>query len=165
MANKQVKIKKIRENSALPIKNNGNWYDLQTSAMICMQQHNIDWKWCDVNKVTDGFVKVRPGDTLVCYLGIACDMGEGYEAHLLPRSSTYLKYGLLLGNSMGLIDSEYKGDTDEWKALFYCTDYAIVPVNARLVQMEIVKSSRDIDFKEVDTLGNDNRGGYGSTGQ
>ena len=44
MANKQVKIKKIRENSVLPIKNNGNWYDLQTSAMICMQQHNIDWK-------------------------------------------------------------------------------------------------------------------------
>ena len=126
MANKQVKIKKIRENSVLPIKNNGNWYDLQTSAMICMQQHNIDWKWCDVNKVTDGFVKVRPGDTLVCYLGIACDMGEGYEAHLLPRSSTYLKYGLLLGNSMGLIDSEYKGDTDECKALFYCTDYAVV---------------------------------------
>ena len=119
----------------------------------------------NANKITDGFIKVRPGDTLVCYLGIACDMGEGYEAHLLPRSSTYLKYGLLLGNSMGLIDSEYKGDTDEWKALFYCTDYAIVPVNARLVQMEIVKSSRDIDFKEVDTLGNDDRGGYGSTGQ
>lgn len=157
MANKKVKIKLIGEN-CFPVKNNGNWYDCQSREMTIIRHGK------EIETATNGIITVMPNDILMVKLGFAADMGKGYEAQVKPRSSTFKKYGILQGNSVGLIDDSYKGDGDEWSVYFHCTKMTRVPVNSRLVQMTIEKSRPDIDFDVVETLGNKNRGGFGTTG-
>ena len=171
MANKKVRIRKMRPNAQLPVKNNGNWYDCITSEIRVVRRellaNTFNTNVFDVaQKCADSMpVKYKRGDVLICTLGFALELGKGYEAHVIPRSSTFAKKGLMLTNSIGLIDSNYCGDTDEWIAVFYATRPGSIKVNDRLVQMTIQKSNPNIDFEEVDTLDNPNRGGYGSTGQ
>lgn len=168
MANKQIKIRKVRGNAKLPESKNGNWYDCYTSALAVVSKDEavggLDWKLADTKKVEDGIVKVFEGDVLVAYLGFATDLGKGYEAELKERSGTFPKYGLIQGNAVGLIDDSYCGDNDEWKAVFYCTRPAIIRVGERLTQMSVKKSNK-VEFNIVETLGNDDRGGFGSTGK
>lgn len=171
MANKKVIIRKIRPSAQLPVKNNGNWYDCITSAIWVVRRELLantfntnvfdSAQRCDNSMI----VKYKRGDVLICSLGFAMELGKGYEAHILPRSSTFAKKGLILTNSVGLIDSSYCGDEDEWVAVFYATRPGSIKVHDRLVQMTIQKSNPNVDFEEVDSLNNPNRGGYGSTGQ
>ena len=116
-------------------------------------------------EVTTVPIKYKKGDVLICGLGFAMELGKGYEAHIIPRSSTFAKKGLQLTNSVGLIDSSYCGDRDEWMAVFYATRPGSIKVGDRLVQMTIQKTNPPVEFEEVETLGNEDRGGYGSTGQ
>lgn len=171
MANKKVKIKTIRPSAQLPVKNNGNWYDCDTSAIWVVRSELLSNTF-NTNvfelayRCADSMpVKYKRGDVIICDLGFALELGKGYEAHVIPRSSTFTKKGLILTNSIGLIDSNYCGDTDEWKAVFYATRPGSIKVHDRLVQMTIQKSNPNIDFEEVESLDNPNRGGYGSTGQ
>lgn len=171
MANKKVRIRKIIPSAKLPVKNNGNWYDCVTSEIMVVRRellaNTFNTNVFDVaQKCTDSMiVKYKRGDVLICSLGFAMELGKGYEAHVIPRSSTFAKKGLILTNSVGLIDSSYCGDTDEWVAVFYATRPGSIKVHDRLVQMTIQKSNPNVDFEEVDSLNNPNRGGYGSTGQ
>ena len=96
------------------------------------------------------------------HLGFAMDIGKGYEGYILPRSSTFKNTGLLLTNSMGLVDDTYCGDGDEWLAMFYATRYGAFKIGDRLVQISIKKSTT-LDMEEVNVLGNADRGGYGTT--
>ena len=105
------------------------------------------------------------GDTVFVKFGIAMELPKGYEAHILPRSSTFKNYGLILTNGMGIIDNSYSGDTDEWCAMFYATRSSYIGKGDRLVQFRIVENQQAIEFEEVEHLGNDSRGGYGSTGK
>ena len=171
MANKKVRIKKIRPSAKLPVKNNGNWYDCDTSAIWVVRREVLENTFnanvfelaqrCNNSMV----VRYKKGDVLILGLGFAADLGEGWEGHLIPRSSTFTKKGLKLTNSVGLIDSSYNGDDDEWRAVFEATRGGSIKIHDRLLQMTIQKSNKEIDFEEVDELGNSNRGGYGSTGQ
>ena len=169
MANKKIKIIKVRENAKLPESNNGNWYDCYISgiSIVRLDDHKfnaeINWNKASELMITSGKAIYRPGDVVIVYLGIAVDIGKGYEALLLPRSSTFTKKGLLLGNSMGLVDDTYCGDEDEWKGVFYATRHGSITVGDRLLQVRVQKSNQ-IELEEVKTLGNKNRGGYGSTG-
>lgn len=192
MANKKVRIKKIRPSAELPVKNNGNWYDCDTSAIWVVRREVLETTFnADVFKLAqrcdnsdnsmrdynvDGSklaqrcgnsigIRYKKGDVLILGLGFAADLGEGWEGHLIPRSSTFTKKGLKLTNGVGLIDSSYNGDDDEWKAVLEATRGGSIKIHDRLIQMTIQKSNREIDFEEVDELGNPNRGGYGSTGQ
>lgn len=171
MANKKVKIKTIRPSAQLPVKNNGNWYDCFVNKIALVRgdklqksfNENVFDNVDELSVITP--IKYKRGDVLICGLGFAMELGKGYEAHIIPRSSTFAKKGLILTNSVGLIDSSYCGDEDEWVAVFYATRPGSIKVHDRLVQMTIQKSNPNVDFEEVDSLNNPNRGGYGSTGQ
>lgn len=171
MANKKVRIKTIRPSAQLPVKNNGNWYDCFVNKISLVRgaklqksfNENVFDNVDELSVITP--IKYKRGDVLICSLGFAMELGKGYEAHIIPRSSTFAKKGLILTNSVGLIDSSYCGDEDEWVAVFYATRPGSIKVHDRLVQMTIQKSNPNVDFEEVDSLNNPNRGGYGSTGQ
>lgn len=94
----------------------------------------------------------------------AMQLPDGYEAHILPRSSTFLRYGLMLTNSMGIIDNSYCGDSDTWKAIVMPFKDIDIARGTRLFQFRIMQKQPNIKFKTVNELGNKDRGGYGSTG-
>lgn len=171
MANKKVKIRKMRPSAKVPQKINGNWYDCYVSRISIVrdtrlqQIYNANVFDLAQPEVTTVPIKYKKGDVLICGLGFAMELGKGYEAHIIPRSSTFAKKGLQLTNSVGLIDSSYCGDRDEWMAVFYATRPGSIKVGDRLVQMTIQKTNPPVEFEEVETLGNEDRGGYGSTGQ
>ena len=171
MAKKKVQIRKIRPSSKLPVKKNGNWYDCYVNKIQLVKGDKLQKSFnTNIFECVDELggnvpIKYKQGDVLICSLGFATNLGKGYEAHLLPRSSTFAKKGLILTNSMGLIDSEYCGDNDEWIAVFYATRPGSIRVHDRLAQMTIQKSNPDVELEEVEELNNENRGGFGSTGQ
>ena len=121
---------------------NGNWIDLYTIE--------------DVN-----FLK---GDFQLISLGVSMKIPDGYEAIVIPRSSTFLKYGIIQANSVGLIDTSYCGNNDIWKFPAYATRNTRIPKYTRICQFRILKSMDKINFVETESLGNCNRGGFGSTG-
>lgn len=110
-------------------------------------------------------IRYVAGDILFLGLGVAMELPEGYEAVVAPRSSTFKNTGLILTNSIGVIDESYCGDTDEWKAVVYCTRDGMIKRHDRLFQFRIQKSQPELKFTEVKQLGNKDRGGYGSTGR
>ena len=122
--------------------------------------------WIDL--AIDDDISVKDGDVVKVPLGLAMKLPNGVEAHVLPRSSTFIKTGLLLTNSMGVIDNSYSGNDDEWSAVFYATRQAVVERGTRLLQFRLVDTQSNmfgqIGFEEVTQLGSVNRGGFGSTG-
>ena len=98
-------------------------------------------------------------------LGVSMKLPEGYEAHIVLRSSTFKLTGLIQTNSMGIIDNSYSGDDDEWKMPVYAIRDTLVVKNDRICQFRIIKHQPVIEFVEV-AASNDGeaRGGFGSTG-
>lgn len=99
-------------------------------------------------------------------LGVAMELPKGYEAHLAPRSSTFRKWGIILTNSVGVVDESYCGDNDEWFAPVYVLDShaRFIPAGTRLFQFRIIKKQPKIEFDVVESLENPDRDGNGSTG-
>ncbi len=125
----------------------------------------IDGKsdWIDLRASEE--VALKAGDFKMIPLGVAMELPEGYEAHLLPRSSTFKNWGLLLVNSAGIVDNTYCGDNDMWRMPVYATRDVTVHVNDRIAQFRIIENQPKIQFEEVESLGNPDRGGFGSTGK
>lgn len=119
--------------------------------------------WIDLRSAVDVYMK--KGEYGMIPLGVAMQLPEGYEAIVAPRSSTFKKYGVILVNSFGIIDESYCGDRDEWNFLAYSTRETMIPKNERICQFRIVKHQPEIEFVEVEELGNPDRGGIGSTGR
>lgn len=118
--------------------------------------------WVDLRASED--VALKAGESALIPLGIAVELPEGYEAHVVPRSSTFRNYGILQTNSMGVIDCTYCGDDDMWRWPVYATRDTVIHTNDRICQFRIMKNQPELIFEEVDHLGNENRGGFGSTG-
>ncbi|MDD6155700.1 MAG: dUTP diphosphatase [Lachnospiraceae bacterium] len=125
----------------------------------------IDGKsdWIDVRASEE--VELKAGEFKLIPLGIAMELPKGYEAHLVPRSSTFKTWGLIQANSMGVVDCSYCGDNDMWRMPVYATRDTVVHVNDRIAQFRIMENQPRIVFEEVEHLGNDDRGGFGSTGK
>ena len=121
--------------------------------------HKSDW----VDLRTSESTLMAKGEFKMIPLGVSMELPKGYEALVLPRSSTFKKYGVILANSMGVIDESYKGDNDEWRFLAYATRNTVIPQNERIAQFRIIQHQPELEFIEVETLGNDDRGGIGST--
>jgi len=119
--------------------------------------------WIDLYSATE--ISYKTGDCFRISLGVSMQLPKGYEAHIRPRSSTFSNFGVLLTNSVGVIDNSYCGDYDVWKAEFVALRSGEIKKYDRLVQFRIVKNQPEIDFIEVESLENPNRGGYGSTGK
>lgn len=109
-------------------------------------------------------VELKAGDFRLIRLGVAMELPRGYEAHVVPRSSTFKTWGLLQTNSMGVIDGSYCGDNDEWRVPVYATRDTVVEVGDRICQFRIMKNQPEITFEEVAHLGGEDRGGFGTTG-
>lgn len=117
----------------------------------------IDLRAAETTIIDDGDFKLIP-------LGVAMQLPEGYEALVVPRSSTFKKYGITMTNSVGVIDESYCGDSDQWHFPALGHRYAIIPAGERICQFRIFKHQPEIEFEEVFTLDNPDRGGFGSTG-
>ena len=109
-------------------------------------------------------MEFKAGEFKLVNLGISVKLPEGYEAHIAPRSSTFKNYGLLQVNSVGVVDNTYCGDEDVWRWPVYATRDCVIHVNDRICQFRIQKHQPQIIFEEVESLGNEDRGGIGSTG-
>ena len=125
----------------------------------------IDGKsaWIDLRAAKD--MELKAGEYAMIPLGVAMKLPEGYEAHIVPRSSTYKNYGLIQTNHMGVVDESYCGDDDVWMMPALAMRDTEINVNDRICQFRIQKHQPVIRFEETDTLGNENRGGIGSTGR
>ncbi len=110
-------------------------------------------------------VEMKKGDWKLIKLGISVELPEGYEAHVVPRSSTFRTWGLLQTNSCGVIDHSYCATEDEWMVPMLATRDTVVEVNDRICQFRIMKNQPEIEFIEVSELTNQSRGGFGSTGR
>lgn len=123
---------------------------------------NVNGDWIDLYIMEP--INLKAGEDVRVSLGVAMELPPGYEAHILPRSSMFEKTGLLLTNSMGMIDNSYNGNDDYWSAHVYATRDVNVEAGTRLFQFRIEKNQPDVKFELVTELTNKNRGGYGSTG-
>lgn len=109
-------------------------------------------------------VELKAGEFKLISLGVAMRLPKGYEAHVVPRSSTFKTWGIVQTNSVGIIDESYQGDNDIWKMPVYATRDTIIHKNDRICQFRIVEHQPTIKFEEVDKLEKNDRGGFGSTG-
>lgn len=110
-------------------------------------------------------IELKAGEFKLIPLGVAMELPAGYEAHVVPRSSTFKNFGIIQTNSMGVIDETYCGDNDQWFFPAYAIRDTVINVNDRICQFRIMEHQPVIRFKEVDVLGNTDRGGHGSTGK
>lgn len=138
----QIKVKYLRDVQKLEKLTIGDWIDLRAAE--------------DIYLISGEYKKIP--------LGVAMQLPAGYEALVVPRSSLFEKFGVISVNSVGVIDESYFGNNDEWHFLAYATHGIEIPKNTRIAQFRIIKHQPHICFVEVDELGNESRGGIGSTG-
>ena len=110
-------------------------------------------------------VEMKKGDYYLIHLGVGMILPAGYEALVLPRSSTPNKFGIMLANSCGVIDNSYSGDTDEWRFPAVALRDTVIEKGDRIAQFRILKNQPGIKFETVPHLKNKSRGGIGSTGK
>lgn len=137
-----VKVREIVQGCAPEKISQGDWIDLKSAVDV----------WYD------------KGHSGIIPLGIAVELPDGYEAHIVPRSSTFKKTGLILANSFGVIDNSYRGNDDQWGFPYYATKAGHIRKGQRIAQFRIVENQPDFEIVMVDSLESENRGGFGSTG-
>ena len=118
--------------------------------------------WIDLRAAED--VVLKAGEFKLIPLGVAMQLPKGYEGHVVPRSSTFKKWGIIQTNHHAVIDESYCGDQDQWFYPAYALRDTVIHTNDRICQFRIMKKQPVIEFEEVEELGNENRGGIGSTG-
>ena len=127
--------------------------------------------WIDVYANKDVFIK--EGERAMIPLGFALELPKGWEAHLAPRSSTFKTWGIIQTNSVGVVDDTYIGDNDEWHMPVYCLTAkdiledkkgTWIKKGDKIGQFRIMEVMPEIEFDEVESFGNADRGGFGTTG-
>lgn len=119
--------------------------------------------WIDLRAAED--VEMQAGDFRLISLGVSMKLPEGYEAHIVPRSSTFKTWGILQTNDMGVIDNSYSGNNDIWKFPALATRDTKICKNDRICQFRIEKKQPRIDFMRTSYLDVVDRGGFGSSGK
>lgn len=174
----KIKILRLNKNIDMPtIIDKGDWVDLRLSQVTTLKVPYATM--LKRKKDNDEIERVRNVvfDFQLLPLGIAMKLPKGFEAMLLPRSSTFKKYGIIQTNSQGVIDETYCGNNDEWKMPVIAYKDVTIPANERICQFRIQLSqkasiwqklkwlfSNKIELIEVDNLSDENRDGFGSTG-
>lgn len=174
----KIKVKRINKNIALPeVTEKGDWIDLRASETVTLNapQANV-LKRHKVNGTEERHRDVE-FDSKLIRLGVAMQLPKGFEAVALSRSSTYKNFGVILGNSEGVIDQPYCGDNDEWKYNAIAFRDTTINEGDRICQFRIQLSqkatmwqkikwllSSGVKIVEVDKLDNPDRSGIGSTG-
>ena len=127
--------------------------------------------WCDLYANKDMFIP--EGERAMIPLGVAMELPEGYEAYVVPRSSTFKTWGIIQTNHIGIIDNSYCGDNDQWFYPAYCLEPknfidnqygSLIRKGDKIAQFRIIEVQPKLEFEKVELLGNKDRGGFGSTG-
>ena len=118
--------------------------------------------WIDLHAAED--VEMKAGEFRLIPLGVAIELPEGYEAHIVPRSSTFRKWGILQANSMGVIDESYCGDDDVWGFPALAMRDTTIARGDRICQFRVMRKMDKPELVTVERLDNASRGGFGSTG-
>jgi len=121
--------------------------------------------WIDLRSAE--YVELEPFSFKAISLGVSMELPAGYEAHVVPRSSTFKYFGVIQTNGMGIIDESYRGDNDVWFMPVFSMRKTIIEKNDKICQFRIVKKMEkypELNLVEKEYLGNENRGGHGSTG-
>lgn len=138
----EIKIKYLEDIKPIELNDIGNWVDLRSADTYFL---------C-------------PGEFCKIHLGVAMELPKGYEAIIAPRSSTFIKWGILQANSIGIIDETYCGDNDEWLLPVIAFRNTTIHKNDRICQFRLIPH-HDLDsLIRVKSLGNKDRSGFGSTG-
>ena len=139
----RIKIKYLSDIEPIAKISVGDWIDLRASKTMSL----------------------KSGEYALIPLGVGMILPDGYEAHVLPRSSTPSKFGIMLANSMGVIDNSYSGDADEWHFPAVAIRDTTIHKGDRIAQFRIMKNQPSIEFEVVEHLNDISRGGIGSTGK
>ncbi|MFR8170668.1 MAG: dUTP diphosphatase [Marvinbryantia sp.] len=119
--------------------------------------------WIDLRAAEE--IVLKAGEFKLIPLGVAMRLPKGYEAHVVPRSSTFKNYGIIQTNHFGVIDETYSGDNDQWFMPVYAVRDTQIHVNDRICQFRIMEHQPTIVFEQVEKLDSTDRGGFGSTGK
>ena len=122
---------------------NGDWIDLRAAKTI----------------------ELKKGDFCLIPLGVGMKLPYGYEAHLVPRSSTFKNYGIIQTNSCGIIDNSYSGNDDQWMMPVYATRDTVINKHDRVCQFRIINRQPSLEFETTTKLDEISRSGFGSTGK
>lgn len=139
---KKVLIKYFTDITPIEKISVGDWIDLRAAEDIELKQHEF---------------KLIP-------LGVGMKLPEGYEAHVVPRSSTFKNFGIIQTNHCGIIDNSYSGDKDQWFFPAYALRDTVIHKNDRICQFRIMQRQEELYFETVEHLDEVSRGGHGSTG-
>lgn len=139
---KTIKIKYFTDIEHIEKISQGDWIDLRAAETVSLSK----------------------GEFKLISLGVGMILPDGYEAHIVPRSSTFKKFHIIQTNHMGIIDNSYCGEQDEWKFPALAVEDTIINKNDRICQFRIVKKQPEIVFEQVEKLSDNSRGGFGSTG-
>ena len=119
--------------------------------------------WVDLRAAET--VDLKEGESKLISLGISMKLPKGFEAHIVPRSSTFRNWGIIQTNHMGVIDNSYCGDNDIWMFPAYATRDSMIYKNDRICQFRIMRKQPRLRFITVNHLDWPDRGGFGSTGR
>lgn len=137
-----IKIKYVLDIKPIEVSDTGDWIDLRAGKDVELEEFQ--------------YAQIP--------LGVCMQIPKGYTAIIAPRSSTFKKWGIIQVNSIGVIDESYCGDNDQWCLPVIALRTTKIHKNDRICQFRLIKKTEAIDFTRVKTLGNTDRGGFGSTG-
>lgn len=173
----KIKVKGITAGCLPFIIEKGDWIDLRAAETVSFKapqagvrkRETIDGEIVSHRDVTFDFKIIK--------LGVAMQLPKGFEASILPRSSTPGKLGVICANSQAVIDNSYCGDEDEWRFPAIAFRDTTINKGERICQFRIQLSqkatiwqklrwlfSNKIKLVSVDKLEGDNRDGFGTTG-
>jgi len=158
----------------------GEWVDLRLAEEVKLKAPQAN-KMHIRNKSKEDVETIRTRDVdfdfYIALLGVAMQLPDGFEAIVVPRSSTFKKWGVTVPNSFGVIDNSYRGNKDEWKVPLLAFRKTTIPKGTAIAQFRIQLSqkatmwqkikwlfSSSIKIESVPFLDNPNRGGFGTTG-
>lgn len=175
----KLKIKvKVRTEGCMPvISENGDWIDLRSAIGITIpapQAGTLKRRIYKGERVSYRDVGIH---TYYIPLGVAMQLPKGFEAIINSRSSSPKKLGLFIPNGQGVVDNTYNGNNDQWHYVCSPMKETTIEKGDRICQFRIQLSqkatmwqkikwllSSGIELVEVDDLGDNNRGGLGSSG-
>lgn len=137
----KIRIKYLDGQNKLKKIKQGDWYDLSANENITLKK----------------------GDYYEIPLGVIMNLPANYEAHIVMRSSTFKKHGIIQTNGIGIIDNSYCGETDEWKLPVYATRNTQILAGERICQFRLFSRMNDIEFVKYKNVLKQSRGGFGST--
>jgi len=128
---------------------------------LCFIENKSDW----IDLRAAETIHLKKGEFKLIPLGVAMELPKGYEAHIVPRGSTFKNFGVIQTNHQGVVDESFCGDNDQWFFPAYALRDTVINFNDRICQFRIMEKMPNIKFNVVNFLSNEDRGSYGSTGK